>query len=112
MGLIDFFDTKEYMEECVRRFNEGGTLWLIERTDTNEFYRAPTEPHIHTFGKGYNTRHCSWSKTIDVFIAVSGFLTEEDAKQFQFTRDGIEYGCSNCGYGGTPVKVTEHEFVK
>lgn len=46
---MEIYD-KEYSDELVRRFNEGGTIWLIERTDTNQFYDSPVGLSIHTFG--------------------------------------------------------------
>jgi len=66
---IDFFDTKQYMDELLRRFNEGGTIWLIERTDTNQFYDSPGGLSIHTFGKGYNKRYCKWRDKIEISIS-------------------------------------------
>ncbi len=108
---IDFFDTKEYMDELVRRFKEGGTIWLIERTDTNEFYYPDLSPHIHTFCKGDSERHCQWHKEISIMVAAKGFLTKEDAEKYKWHRDGFERGCPNCGHGGVPVTITEHEFI-
>lgn len=104
-------DSKEYIEELFRRFQEGGIIWLIERTDTHEFYYPSMSPRIHVFGKGEIPRYCQWHKEITMFVATSGFLTKEDAVKYSWMRDGFERGCPNCGYGGIPTTITEHEFV-
>lgn len=108
---MDYYNKKEYLSELERRFNEGGIIWLLERTDTNQFYLSDLSPHVHTFGKGYGARHCNWSNQIDLMVVLSGFLSKEDADKYGWCLDGFERGCSNCGHGGIPVKIADHEFV-
>lgn len=102
----------EYIKKCLDIFQEGGVLWLIERTDTNEFLQKKLkmwqsnkpDTWLDTF---------LWSKNIGFFNVF--FLTKEDAEkelQSPFMRL-TEGGCHCCGHGSTeiPVAITEHEFV-
>jgi len=96
-------NSKEYREQVYNIYKKGGTLFLIERGDTHEFYTPSFELHIHTFGKGWNERHCSWSKTVGIFQALSGYLTKEDAAQNLFMLDDLDTK--------VPITITEHQFI-
>lgn len=101
---------KEYIEECINRYQDGGTLWLIERTDTNMFcykeikFRYTNKPE--TWCDSY-----LWSKDIHFFTCF--FLTKEDAENEIKHMNLTEGGCSCCGHGSKqiPVIITEHEFL-
>lgn len=100
----------EYREEVYRIFNEGGILYFIERTDTNEYYYEPlrntasNSPYIPD-------SNIAWSKTIDWFTLSGAFLSKEDAEEYQ--PKPTEGGCRYCHHGAIeiPTIITEHEFV-
>ncbi len=94
-------------EEVYKRFMKGGTLWFIERTDTNCFLFEPitlnTHSHLPPIGK------IEWAETISIFILSGAFLTKGDAEIHSNLTEG---GCSCCGHGSKPIpiKITEHLF--
>ncbi len=101
---------KEYYEECLNRYQDGGLLWLIERTDTNEFCYKQLKTWQSNKSETWRPSFL-WSKDISFFHMF--FLTKEDAeKELQFL-NLTEGGCHCCGYGSTEISiiVTEHEFV-
>ena len=104
-------EENEYIEKCTSAFTEGGVLWLIERTDTNEF--CYKQPKIWQSNKP-DTWHDTilWSKDISFFHVF--FLTKEDAEDELQHMSLNEGGCHCCGNGSTkiPVIITEHIFVK
>lgn len=100
----------EEMDEIYKRFNKGGILYFIERTEKNQFYYKPL--NLKTSADEYTPdQGIDWSDTIHSMMILSGgFLTKEDAeKENSFTTGGCRY----CGHGSTiiPTIVTEHEFV-
>lgn len=104
-----FYEDGE-LDEIHRRFKEGGTLYFIERTDTNDFFYTPlvmTTSNDHFIPD----RFTAWSDKINLTTVLSGgFLTRESAeKENNFT----ECGCRYCGNGSKkiPTIVSEHEFV-
>jgi len=104
-----FYEDGE-MDEINRRFNEGGILYFIERTDTHQFFYEPLR--MKTTADPYiPDEYVDWSDTIHFMMILSGgFLTKEAAeKENNFT----ECGCRYCGNGSKkiPTIVTEHEFV-
>ncbi len=102
--------TTEYSSKCLNILEDGGTLWLIERTDTNEFcYRElkmwqSNKPE--TWSDSFR-----WSKHISFFHLL--FLTKEDAEDELKQINLREGGCSCCGHGAVdlPLAITEHEFI-
>lgn len=97
-------------EEINKRFDNGGILWFIERTDTNQFFYEPLllKSSNDPFVPDENT---GWSNTLTHYNLTGAFLNKEDAEKYDtFT----ECGCRYCGNGATkiPTKITEHEFVK
>src|SRR5687768_3149521 len=102
-----------YFNKCMEVYKSGGTLWLIERTDTNEFCYRELKT-INTSDPSSWLDTFLWSKEISFFTVF--FLTKEDAEEelkysFMDLREG---GCHCCGHGATPIpyQITEHEFVK
>lgn len=98
------------MDEISRRFKEGGALWFIQRTDTNQFWYQPfrmrTTAHRHE-----PDEHVAWADAIHLMmILLGGFLTKEDAEKYNnFT----ESGCRYCGHGSHKIStiIIEHEFI-
>lgn len=101
--------SQEYIQEVMKRHKEGGSLWIVERTDTHEFYAPSMELSVHTFGKGYNKRHCQWYDTINLFVLSAAYLSKADYELCGWQLD-VKRGCSNCGYGGDPIECNEHVF--
>ncbi len=98
----------EYRMEIGEIYHKGGTLWLIERKDTNEFlYRHFTLQRSDSPYKKWE----AWSK--DINILTIGFLTKEDAEKELPFLNLLEGGCSCCGHGSknVEIEITEHEFV-
>lgn len=98
----------EYRMKAVEVYQKGGTLWLIERKDTNEFLYHFFQ--IQRTDKIYK-KWDAWKKSIDVLTVF--FLTKEDAeKELPFLKL-LEGGCSCCGNGAknVEVEITEHEFI-
>lgn len=101
---------KEYRDECFNRFNNGGTLWIVERTDTNEFLSPNLEM---SSANKLRSKPFVWAKKLTFMEAMVAYLTKEDAEKdlpFLLLREG---GCVCCGAGSTPipVEIREHEFV-
>ena len=99
--------TNEYINKCREIFDKGGKLWLIERTDTHEFW------HPDMRMKDTHDEYMPfWSSSVGfATVVMSSYLTKEDAEDSIGWLQGINYGCPKCGYGKTPVTITEHEFV-
>lgn len=88
-----------YMKNCIEIYTNGGILWLIERTDTNEFlYKEikiwqsnKLESRLDTF---------NWNRDIS-FMHIF-FLNKEDAEnelKYLFIDKNI------------PFAITEHLFI-
>ncbi len=97
-------------EEIYKIFSEGGTLWFIERPDTNEFfYRPPEVLEVHqmsAFPDGM------WTDNIDWHTLTEAYLTMADAVN---AADSVtEGGCHCCGHGAEiiPTIAAKHEFTK
>ena len=106
---------KEEFDEIYRRIDKGGVLYLIERTDTNQYAYSESLPdsslsNSPNFGQSY----IIWANDVSIsfFMATGMFLTKGEAEKYNegFT----EGGCHCCGHGSTKIKtiVTEHEFVR
>ncbi len=103
----------KYLEKCLDIFQNGGTLWLIERADTNEFcYKQMKEWQSNKPETWVDTY--LWSKDISFFTVF--YLTKSDAENklnspFMNLTEG---GCRCCGHGASniPITITEHEFIK
>lgn len=104
-----FYEDGE-LDEIHRRFKEGGILYFIERTDTNQFYYSP--PIMTTSNDLFiPDRFTAWSESINLTTVLSGaFLTKERAEE---ENNFTECGCRYCGNGSNkiPTIVREHEFV-
>jgi len=105
---------EEYITKCFDIYKNGGTLWTIERTDTNEFYCLIPKMGVSSRPETWKDTYI-WNKKIS-FVTIL-FLTKEDAEKelqenmfMRFT----EGGCHCCGHGSTeiPIAITEHEFVQ
>ena len=96
-------------EEIYKIFNEGGILYFIERTDTNQFFYEPFR--IMFSHESYiPDRDIGWDNVINCGTLSGSFLTKEEAEKYNnFT----QLGCRYCGHGSKSIstKVTEHEFV-
>lgn len=102
-------ETKEYLNACWKTMEHGGTLWVIERKDTNEVLTVNIQiwrtdrPHPPKYlwikGVGYSTK-C--------------FLTKEDGENELNILRPFVGGCPHCGNNSTPMPcvVREHEWVK
>ena len=101
---------KEYLDEVYSRYYSGGTLWFIERTDTNQFV------HYNPFDimeRHSGPQQPEWHDEIGRIHIFDAYLTKEDAEgqiEFYKFREG---GCYCCGHGSTPIptKATEHQFI-
>ena len=105
------FDKKEH-NEIYRRMDKGGTLFLIERTDTHEFLYDINYMQFSSVGCGNrNYPEAGWTTELCTFKGIEAFLTREDAEKHN--TEFREGGCSHCLHGSTiiPTIVTEHEFV-
>lgn len=94
--------TREYTNELLMRYKSGGVIWLIEKTDTHEFYIAPGV-EVNSTPNYYHEINCMWSLQINEMVVMSGFLSKEDADAFSWTKQGISKYIS--------VDVFEHEFI-
>lgn len=111
----------EYIKEVYRRLEKGGILWLIERTDTNEFL---IEEQINIANGCFGPYPGSIPSTRDIwtrqiptkmslqYTTAHYFLTKEDAEH-GIRHSYSEGGCRHCGHGSKkiPTIITEHEFV-
>lgn len=111
--LIRIYD-KDEMNEVFRRTEEGGILYFIERTDTNEFAYSESRPNSGMSNHpDFGMSDTRWTNDVSFFKMGTGmFLTKEAAEKC----NGIfhEDGCPFCGNGSKeiPTIVTEHEFVR
>ena len=103
--------SQEYIVETTRRQNEGGILWFIERTDTNEFLWFNLRVFDRDFNRRENETYINWSKEAGVFPMTCAYLTKEDAEKN--CPELTEGGCQHCGHNSKkiPTIVTEHEFI-
>lgn len=105
--IFRLFDEEEH-EEIFKRVQEGGVLFLIERTDTNEFCYHERFCLVKSHDPPPKTK---WDARVDCLLGTEMFLTKEDAEKH---KDGFrEGGCERCGNGSReiPTIVSEHEFV-
>ncbi len=101
---------KEYIEKTLDTYKKGGVLWLIERTDTNEFCYKEAKMWQSNKPETWHDTFL-WSKSTSFFSVF--FLTHEDAeKELQFM-NLTEGGCHCCGHGSTkiPIAITALKFV-
>ena len=107
--IPDIFDS-EYKKEVYKRFNEGGILYFIERTDTNKFLYEPlrTETTADLYIPDVNVE---WTDNINLLTLSKVFLTKEDAEKNKPKLS--QGGCRYCEHGSKPIpiEITEHEFV-
>jgi len=101
---------RSYYEKCFELYQNGGTLWLIERTDTGEFLKKDLKifnsADPSTFSPSYR-----WSNKVSVFTVF--FLSKADAENELKYLPLTECGCQHCGNGSKPIpiKITDHEFL-
>jgi len=102
--------TEEYYNKCFEIYTKGGILWLIERTDTNEFCYKQMKMWQSNKPETWRDTFL-WSKDISFFHVF--FLTKEDAEEELQWMNLNEGGCHCCGHGSTkiPIEITEHEFI-
>lgn len=100
-------EEKEYVQKCFEVQQKGGILWLIERTDTNEYLchnfeiqrtDRPTPPKYY------------WSKSTDIMVV--SFLTREDVEEEKKYMHLTEGGCRCCGNGSKELstRISQHEW--
>lgn len=110
--------TTEYSEEVFRRTQEGGTLWFIERMDTNQvaFVSTPFS-NMYSNSPDFGLQQLTWGSAKTWTFGFLGFLTEEDAQRYINNPDpGVRFsegGCHCCGNGSTPIEVkpTKHLYI-
>jgi hypothetical protein len=95
--------SKEYQEKCFNIFSNGGTLWLIQRTDTHEFCCLEFMMFNSSKPETYNDRY-SWKRDISFFHVFS--LTKEDAEFRSKSMYLFEGGCKCCGHGSKTIPLT------
>jgi len=104
-----FYKDRE-QDEIHRRYNEGGTLWFIEKVDTGMYHYIPVvdTTNVHSAASPFNG---AWTNTIDWHTLTGAFLTEADATTVAETI--TEGGCDCCGSGSTPVitNIIDHTIV-
>ena len=71
-------ERSEYLDEVYRIFEEGGTLWVVERIDTNEF-PVRRIGIMNTSRNQPPRKGRKWSKTISFVNLPYAFLKKEDA---------------------------------
>ena len=102
---------EEEHEEIYKRTQEGGIVYLIERTDTNEY--AYEEMLGMQRSDNFKLPRILWVNHLNSFGMVgSMFLTKKDAEKIN--KGGFrEGGCHCCGHGSKeiPTIVTEHEYL-
>jgi len=103
------------IEEVYKRFDEGGILYFIKRTDTNQFFYTPMHiGFVHDY-RGPDS-NVGWEDSIGSLNSRSGaFLTREDAEEKAEMWGGFtQGGCRHCGNGSEPIPtiVIENEFKK
>lgn len=101
-------------------FNNGGTLWVVERTDTNQFLMKESalmgRPSMHDIP--HILRKNKWvdqipsASEIFMYSRENFYPTKELAEKFS-PKTITEGGCECCGNGSkeVPFILTEHEFV-
>jgi hypothetical protein len=115
MNKLDNFS--EYLKEVQNVIENGGVLYFIERTDTNEFaYEKPSLNSEFSSSPNYGSKDLVWMKEVSLFIGLAFslcYLTKEEAQEELDIRSWMEGGCHVCHNGGNkiPVEVTEHLFV-
>jgi hypothetical protein len=111
MKEFDYY-LPEYIEEVYRRFDQGGILYFIERTDTNQFLLNPLSGGYKSHQEYIPDSDVGWSDDISFFNLSEAHLSEEYAKEFGKT-NLTEGGCRYCHNNAKqiPIKITEHEFV-
>ncbi len=102
------FYKEEEQEQVHNRFNNGGVLWFIERTDTNQFFYEPLRIE-RSHDEFVPDSGVDWMDNISLFGLSGAFLTKEDAEKYNNFTQG---GCRYCGNGSKkiPTKITEHIF--
>ena len=105
------YETEE-IDKILKIKNEGGILYLIERTDTNEYAYSKAKPDsFRTNSPNFGMVDVLWTKEINEFHLYTGmFLTRQDAEKYS---NLTEDGCRFCGNGSKkiPTVITEHEFI-
>lgn len=105
MKKYDYF-LPEYIEEVYRRSEEGGKLYFIKRTDTNQYLYNPA------IGKGWrsNQEHIpdediAWSDELGFFNLSEAHLSRAYAKEFGKTKL-TEGGCRYCHHKAKKIPIT------
>ena len=107
--------TEEYVDKVYGILEKGGILWLIERTDTNEFL---IEKHNGLL-ESIQYKRDIWTKQLPTigemiftYTIKYYYLTKKDAENHN--HGFSEGGCQHCGHRSKQIRttVTEHEFVK
>lgn len=104
---------KKYFDEVHNRHENGGILWFIKRTDTNQFLRKNINFYHSSIHE--NTQpEFDWNDEIcGIFGLTMAFLSKKDAEKELRFANLTEGGCSCCGHGSKeiPIEITEHEFI-
>jgi len=107
-------EEQKYASDCFDRYYHGGILWLIERTDKNEYLKRVFQMWDSSKPSTWHDNF-SWDKSIG--FETVWFLSKEDAEKELVNISRLEFledGCHCCGNGSKeiPHKITEHEFIK
>lgn len=81
--------------------------YLIERPDTNEWYKEAPLIRTHTFGKGWDHNGYKWTRNANYATQFDSF--EQAEKYIELY--GIRFDDNFWTIDGEKVIVTEHEFV-
>lgn len=110
----------EWMEMVHNIMNNGGKLWVIERTDTNQFMVRTQDLRMrtsHDLPASFNPYE--WQDVLPqmsdglLFYMTEDYYPTKELADKYAPKEIREGGCSHCGNGSTliPIKLTEHEFV-
>lgn len=111
----------EWMKMVLDVMENGGSLWVVERTDTNQFMvrrsnfkiRSSNDPPASFNPIEWQDNIPQYKGSFLNFLTEDFYPTKELADKFA-PKEIREGGCKHCGNGSkkVPIKLTEHEFVK
>lgn len=108
----------EWRKWVTEIMEKGGSLWVVERTDTNQCLIKELDLNLISPHDTFSILP-NWKETLPNLnngvlhcSAASFYPTKELAKKFA-PKEIREGGCRCCGNGSkkVPIKLTEHEFV-
>lgn len=116
-------EDREWMDWVLEIMEEGGSLWVLERTDTNQFMVRGLDFRLHKSGEPFSVHDYEWRDefpslhkaefgNMAYFKTSDLYPTKELAEKFA-PKNITEGGCRCCGNDSTniPTVITEHQFI-